>query len=113
MSFLKSRVFWLGLVSAVLTSVLEYFQSGGQPSLWVIGFSVATVVASYFYRNAPGKAGTIAGIIGAQLSNFLLAHSEPTGVTILEVAKYAIPIIVNALGVYAQSIEPKSEDSPH
>jgi alpha/beta superfamily hydrolase len=113
MNFLKSRVFWLGLVSAVLTSVLEYFQSGGSPSVWVIGFSVATVIASYFYRNAPGKAGTIAGIIGAQLSNFLLVHSEPTGVTILEVVKYIIPIIVNALGVYAQSIVPETEETPH
>ena len=113
MEFLKSRVFWLGLISAVLTSVLEYFQSGGKPSIWVISFSVATVIASYFYRNAPGKTGTVAGIIGAQLSNFLLVHSEPTGITILEVAKYVIPIIVNVLGIYAQNIEPEKEGAPH
>ena len=106
MGIFKNKVFVIGLISSVLTASLELFVNGSSPSLWVLGFSLGTVAISYFAKNVPGQAGTIAGILAAQVGAFAAAHTAPTGITTVEVLKYVIPVITAVLGVYAQTIKP-------
>jgi hypothetical protein len=109
MNVFKSRVFLVGLISAVLTGAMELY-GYSTPSLWVLGFSLASIILGYVWRNAPGQAGTISGIILAQLTAFSAAHSSPSGVTLIEVAKYVTPIVINILGFYAQPIKKTDGD---
>lgn len=101
-SIFKNKVFIIGLISAILTSVLESISSP-EMSWYVIGFSIASAIFGYIHREAPGKIGTISGIIGGQLAAFQVAHSAPTGIEAIDILKYFIPILLGVLGLYAKS----------
>jgi hypothetical protein len=113
-SFLdKYKVFLTGLLMAVLTSAYELFSTSGNPSLWVLGWSVGIAVLSYLANNLRGQVASILSIVLATSVAFFQNHGTGEDLNLREVAtKEILPMLIAILGLFYTS-PPKSRGYEH
>lgn len=102
LAFLKQyKVFLSGLFIAVLTGLSEVLSTHGDPSLWIIGWSVSLIVLTYLANNIRGQWASIISVVLSSAILFFQAHGDPDGLTLKEVATTVIlPLAIKILGLF-------------
>lgn len=108
MTWIKNnRVFFASLLLAVLTAVVPSIQQE-TISWYAVGVGGSIAAIGWFTRNMTGQIASILGTVGAVLTNFYMAHPEPSGITAEYVVKtWALPLIIQLIGA---AIGPKKQE---
>lgn len=95
---LFTKVFIVGLIQLVLTTVVEILSGTDEKSWYSIGFSLAIAIISYFARNLRGQAASIVSAIAAALISYFNLHGEPGPIDMKEIAVQLMTLLGVILG---------------
>lgn len=99
--FQQNKVFIIGLLVAVLTTVSELVSTGGHPSVWILAWSVSITGLTYAARNIRGQAASILGTISMGITSFFQLHGQPDGLNMQQVVTaLVLPMTIQVLALF-------------
>lgn len=104
----KNKVFIIGAVSALLMAIYEITSKGDEASPWVLGWSGAIAVLTFFQRNLRGQWASICLTLASCSIAFFNLHNSPADLTFRQIANELIlPVAIQLAGVWSGPAKPR------
>lgn len=108
-----NKVFIIGLLMAVSTSVYEIVSKGSDFNWWVIGWSTFVAALTYAGKNLRGQWASIATTVATTVAAFYTLHNTAEGVDIKTIiTNLLLPFLIQVLGVL-YTTPPKLREYEH